>query len=55
MNKKYLLFALALAFSLPSVAQSKKSVTVEQGIYVDQQGVIRWKKNHQEAAFFGVN
>ncbi|WP_367868291.1 membrane or secreted protein [Pedobacter sp. WC2423] len=55
MNKKYLLFALVLAFSLSSVAQSKKSVTVEQGIYIDQQGVIRWEKNHQEAAFFGVN
>jgi len=55
MNKKYLLFVLVFAFSLQSFAQSQKSAAVEQGIYIDQQGVIRWEKNHQEAAFFGVN
>ena len=30
-------------------AQNKK------GIYVDPAGVIRWEKDHKEAAFFGVN
>lgn len=30
-------------------AQSK------QGIYVDRSGVIRWEKDHKEAAFFGTN
>lgn len=55
MNKKYLLFVLIFAFSLHSFAQSQKSAVVKQGIYVDQQGVIRWEKNHQEAALFGVN
>lgn len=27
----------------------------QKGIYVDAKGVIRWEKNHQEAAFFGTN
>lgn len=27
----------------------------KQGIYVDASGVIRWEKDHKEAAFFGTN
>ncbi|GHA76159.1 cellulase family glycosylhydrolase [Pontibacter akesuensis] len=26
-----------------------------EAVYVDKQGVMRWKKNNKEAAFFGVN
>ena len=55
MIKKYFLFALATAFSLHATAQSKKSSAAKQGIYIDAKGVIRWEKNQQEAAFFGVN
>jgi len=55
MIKIYFLFALVTAFSLPASAQSQKSLAAKQGIYVDAQGVIRWEKNQQEAAFFGVN
>ncbi|WP_232065261.1 cellulase family glycosylhydrolase [Rhodocytophaga rosea] len=27
----------------------------KSGIYVDKQGVLRWKKDHSEATFFGTN
>ena len=27
----------------------------KQGVYVDASGVIRWQKDHKEAAFFGTN
>src|SRR5687767_11161847 len=27
----------------------------KSGVYVDKQGILRWKKDHKEAAFFGVN
>ncbi|WP_181305528.1 membrane or secreted protein [Rufibacter sp. XAAS-G3-1] len=36
------------------LAQSKTSKEAEL-VYVDQKGILRWKKDNQEAAFFGVN
>ncbi len=29
--------------------------TAQSGVYVDQQGILRWKKDNREATFFGVN
>lgn len=47
------LFFASLLFFLPkkSVSQSKSKNLV----YVDKKGVLRYTKNHKEAAFFGVN
>ncbi|MDB5192554.1 MAG: rane or secreted protein, partial [Segetibacter sp.] len=36
------------------IAQSKKAVN-EIDVYIDKQGVLRYKKTNAEAAFFGVN
>jgi len=49
LNKQYLFILIFILMSGFVRAQNK------QGIYVDAKGVIRWEKNHQEAAFFGVN
>ncbi len=32
-----------------------QSAKMENPVYVDQQGVLRWTKNNAEASFFGVN
>ncbi|WEK21038.1 MAG: cellulase family glycosylhydrolase [Candidatus Pedobacter colombiensis] len=53
--KKFIALAFAATTVLPAMAQSSKSASVKQGIYVDAQGIIRWEKNREEAAFFGVN
>ncbi len=47
--KRSLLFFILNCLGFLATAQNK------QGIYVDNKGVIRWEKNHQEAAFFGTN
>ncbi|NTD97607.1 membrane or secreted protein [Agrobacterium tumefaciens] len=49
LNKQYLFILVFILMSGFVRAQNK------QGIYVDAKGVIRWEKNHQEAAFFGTN
>ncbi|MCX2429439.1 membrane or secreted protein [Pedobacter sp. GR22-10] len=49
LNKQYLFILAFILMSGFVRAQNK------QGIYVDAKGVIRWEKNHQEAAFFGTN
>ncbi|RAK68280.1 cellulase family glycosylhydrolase [Hymenobacter edaphi] len=38
-------------FSLPASAQQKPAA----GVFVDQQGVLRWADSRQEVALFGVN
>ncbi|GAA4201431.1 hypothetical protein GCM10022289_14760 [Pedobacter jeongneungensis] len=48
LKKLFPLFAFALVVMV-SHAQNK------QGVYVDVSGVIRWEKDHKEAAFFGTN
>lgn len=47
---KKISLSFALAFMV-IVAHSQN----KQGIYVDASGVIRWEKDHREAAFFGTN
>ncbi|MFD2287973.1 membrane or secreted protein [Pedobacter petrophilus] len=49
LNKQYLLSFLFTCLGFLATAQNK------QGIYVDPKGVIRWEKDHREAAFFGTN
>ena len=49
LNKQCLLSLVLVAFTFFASAQNK------QGIYVDSKGVIRWEKDHKEAAFFGTN
>lgn len=46
-----ILSGLLLLFAVALQGQSKTG----RGVYVDKQGVLRWEKNKQEAAFFGVN
>jgi hypothetical protein len=48
LKKRSLLLAFVLTATLTH-AQNK------QGIYVDASGIIRWEKDHKEAAFFGTN
>ncbi|MDQ0638633.1 hypothetical protein QF042_002198 [Pedobacter sp. W3I1] len=43
---------LSTAFVLAAIATHAQN---KQGIYVDASGVIRWEKDHKEAAFFGTN
>lgn len=45
----FILFSLVITASF---CQNRKS---DNNIYVDKQGVIRYKKSNDEAAFFGVN
>lgn len=45
----FILFSLVITASF---SQNRKS---DNNIYVDKQGVIRYKKSNDEAAFFGVN
>ena len=51
-----IIFYLILCFfsSTSVLAQSQNAKEPEQ-VYVDKQGIMRWHKNNQEAAFFGVN
>jgi hypothetical protein len=50
------LLVLAFIFSAEAVvAQSKKPKTDNAPVYVDKEGVMRWKANKAEASFFGVN
>lgn len=43
-----------VSFNHPLWAQASKSKTTVP-VFVDQQGVLRWSHNKEEAAFFGVN
>ncbi len=47
------LIAAALAASLPARAQVPPTPTGD--VFVDAKGVLRWQKNRQEVALFGVN
>jgi hypothetical protein len=54
--KCFILFSLCFfLFLSTSIAQNKKSEANNAGVFVDRQGVLRWKQNNKEAAFFGVN
>jgi hypothetical protein len=49
---------LVLAFIFSAqfvVAQSKKAKTDNAPVYIDKEGVMRWKATKAEASFFGVN
>jgi hypothetical protein len=47
---------VVMSFSLMTVlAQSKKGQEKNAPVYIDKEGVMRWKSNKQEASFFGVN
>ncbi|WP_197464122.1 membrane or secreted protein [Rufibacter sp. DG15C] len=50
----FCLMAFCLLSQAPVWAQSQKGKEPEL-VYVDQQGILRWTKTKQEAAFFGVN
>jgi len=50
--RSVLIFLWMAAFSLSGFAQAKNAKT---GVYVDQNGVIRWQKDGTEASFFGLN
>jgi hypothetical protein len=58
MKKTAFHFFFLLAFICCSfsevLAQTKPTKEVEL-VYIDAKGILRWKKNNQEAAFFGVN
>ncbi|WP_316847868.1 hypothetical protein [Pedobacter psychrodurus] len=44
--------SLSLAFVFMAMVANAQN---KQGVYVDASGVIRWEKDHKEAAFFGTN
>jgi len=44
-----------IVLTLTAQAQTGTAGNDRTGIYVDAKGVIRWKSNNSEAAFFGVN
>ncbi|MGM9479003.1 membrane or secreted protein [Pedobacter sp. GSP4] len=44
--------SLSVAFAAMAIAAHAQD---NQGIYVDASGVIRWQKDHKEAAFYGTN
>lgn len=44
--------SLSVAIAIMAIVAHAQN---KQGIYVDASGVIRWEKDHQEAAFFGTN
>ncbi len=46
---------MQLGNSEPLFAQKTKGNQDLNLVYVDAKGILRWKKNNQEAAFFGVN
>ena len=46
---------ILICFITPAFTQSNQSATGKPLIYVDKKGVMRWTKNNEEAAFFGVN
>jgi hypothetical protein len=48
-----LLLCMVVAVSL--AAQKRSSTKKSDPVFVDKEGVMRWTKNKQEAAFFGVN
>ncbi|WP_210489211.1 cellulase family glycosylhydrolase [Rufibacter aurantiacus] len=55
---KTLTLATLLSCSLLGPASLYAQTQTEKGtdlVYVDKQGILRWKKNNQEATFFGVN
>ena len=47
-----LILCVAQAVWQPAVAQKKDDVAP---VYVDKEGIMRWKKGNREASFFGVN
>ncbi|PRY10007.1 hypothetical protein CLV24_11675 [Pontibacter ummariensis] len=49
-----ILLLCSLFVTQTSLAQKSPS-SKDDPVYVDQQGVLRWKKNNKEANFFGVN
>ncbi|WP_232058339.1 cellulase family glycosylhydrolase [Nibribacter ruber] len=50
----FALFLISLFIQKPLSAQTTSGKEPEL-VYVDPQGILRWKKNNQEATFFGVN
>ncbi|WP_461097821.1 glycoside hydrolase 5 family protein [Spirosoma luteolum] len=58
MKRAYCLLAGLLALGTctsGALAQSARPSMKTDGIFVDKQGIMRWQKSRQEAAFFGVN
>ncbi len=41
--------------SFPAFAQKSNNKNNNAIVYMDEDGVLRWKSNHTEASFFGVN
>ncbi|HMJ67649.1 MAG TPA: hypothetical protein VK508_02075 [Cyclobacteriaceae bacterium] len=50
-----LLLAACIMYPMQSSAQKKGLKVDNAPVYVDKQGVMRWKSNNAEASFFGVN
>ncbi len=46
---------LASILSINCIAQSKKDRSDSGPVYIDKDGVMRWKANKSEASFYGVN
>ncbi|ALJ01611.1 membrane or secreted protein [Rufibacter tibetensis] len=49
------MFFLYGSFFFSSLVAQNKASKNQELVYVDQKGIMRWNKNNQEAAFFGVN
>jgi hypothetical protein len=50
-----LLSVFILLFSSTTFAQTNNDKNSDAIIYIDKDGVMRWKSNNSEASFFGVN
>jgi|SRR4030095_3011458 len=49
------LLLLVYSFLSRNELNAQKNSTVNNLIYVDRQGILRWTKDNKEASFFGVN
>jgi len=49
------LLLLVYSFLSGNELNAQKNSTVNNLIYVDRQGILRWTKDNKEASFFGVN
>lgn len=56
MNRKFFLLAISLImYSLVPAQKPANGLNAESGVFIDKDGVIRWKKSRKEVALFGAN
>ncbi len=46
---------LALAILLPASLAAQAPAPASRAVYIDNQGVVRWRDNRQEVTLFGAN